>query len=145
MQVTAVLVLTLLPCVLQRRSAMPWSPPPPPSLSLSLSLKLTTSWMLNSLTVQLNSVLLCPFQSKAFFVTSSCGKVLVSFKQLFYEEDDGENLDQLVVIHGRPFLDHGRRNKASSYSITDEGRLRSWWKQPNWNETSNWQKIYMEE
>ena len=33
---------------------------------------------------------------------------------------DGKDLDQLVVIHGRPFLDHRRKNKASSYSITDE-------------------------
>ena len=57
---------------------------------------------------------------QSLLVTSLFGKVLVSFKQPFYEEDDGEGLDQLVVIHGRPFLDHRRRNKASSYSITDE-------------------------
>ena len=51
-------------------------------------------------------------------ITSSTGKVLVNLMEPLYQ--DGKDLDQLVVIHGRPFLDHRRKNKASSYSITDE-------------------------
>ena len=53
-----------------------------------------------------------------FRIVSSSGKVLVNLMEPLYE--DGKGLDQLVVIHGRPFLDHRRRNKASSYSITDK-------------------------
>lgn len=50
-------------------------------------------------------------------IKSSSGKILVNFKTPLYK--DNHDLDQLVVISGRPFLDH-RRTKASSYSITVE-------------------------
>ena len=49
-------------------------------------------------------------------VSSLYGEVLVNLKQPFYQ--DGSDLDQIVVIQGKPFLDHRRQNKASTYSIT---------------------------
>ena len=45
-------------------------------------------------------------------------EVLVNLKQPFYQ--DGDDLDQIVVIRGKPFLDHRREGKASSYCITNE-------------------------
>ena len=51
-------------------------------------------------------------------IVSRGEKVLVNLMEPFYQ--DGNDLDQLVVIHGRPFLDHRRRNKMTSYSITVE-------------------------
>ena len=50
-------------------------------------------------------------------VKSSSGKVLVNFEKPLYKV--GNDMDQLVVVNGKPFLDH-RRTAASSYSITDE-------------------------
>ena len=46
------------------------------------------------------------------------GKVLVNLMEPFYQ--DGKDRDQLVLIHGKPFLDHRRKNKATSYSIAVE-------------------------
>ena len=51
-------------------------------------------------------------------ISSLNGEVLVNLKQPFYQ--DGDDLDQVVVIRGKPFLDHRREDKASSYSITTE-------------------------
>ena len=51
-------------------------------------------------------------------ISSLNGEVLVNLKQPFYQE--GDDLDQIVVIQGKPFLDHRREDEASSYSITTE-------------------------
>ena len=51
-------------------------------------------------------------------IVSQGGKVLVNLMEPLYQ--DGKDRDQLVLIHGRPFLDHRRKNKATSYSITVE-------------------------
>ena len=51
-------------------------------------------------------------------IVSQGGKVLVNLMEPLYQ--DGKDREQLVVIHGRPFLDCRRRNKATSYSITVE-------------------------
>ena len=51
-------------------------------------------------------------------ITSQGGKVLVNLMEPFCQ--DGKDRDQLVLIHRRPFLDHRRKNKATSYSITVE-------------------------
>ena len=58
--------------------------------------------------------------TKSILITSSTGEVLVHFKQPFYKDRNGKELDQLIMINGQPFLDHRRDNKATSYSITQE-------------------------
>ena len=59
------------------------------------------------------------FSSKErFLVLTTNSKLLFCVKDAVYQE--GDDLDQIVVIRGRPFLDHRRRNKASSYSINNK-------------------------
>ena len=56
-------------------------------------------------------------------IVSQGGKVLVNLMKPFYQ--DGKDRDQLVLIHGRPFLDHRRKNKATSYTPLQLRRPRS--------------------
>ena len=58
--------------------------------------------------------------AQSLLITSSTGEVLVHYKKPFYKERNGEELDQLIVFNGQPFLDHRRDNKATGYSITQQ-------------------------
>ena len=58
--------------------------------------------------------------TQSLLITSSTGEVLVHFKKPFYKDRNGEEMDQLIFLNDRPFLDHRRDNKATSYSITQE-------------------------
>ena len=57
------------------------------------------------------------FSSKqSFHILTTNDKLLFCIEDAIYQ--DGNDLDQIVVIRGKPFLDHRRHNKASSYFIT---------------------------
>ena len=58
--------------------------------------------------------------AQSLLITSSTGEVLVHYKKPFHKERNGEELDQLIVFNGQPFLDHRRDNKATGYSITQQ-------------------------
>ena len=57
------------------------------------------------------------FSSKqSFHILTTNDKLLFCIEDAVYQ--DGNDLDQIVVIRGKPFLDHRRHNKATTYFIS---------------------------
>ena len=135
MQVTSLLVLlsvtTVTLCIAEKVNN---------ATIISLSLKLTTSWMLNSLTVQLNSALLCPLQSKAFLWLLYLAKCWWASSNRSMKKTTVKAWTSLWWFMEGHFWTTGEGTRqAATPSLMR--RLRSWWQQPNWNKTSNWQRV----